>query len=258
MKSPLIVLLVAACSSAPSTNPTPMVNGDGLDGGVIDGTVPIDGGVATLSSTDSVLSFGTVLANTASAVDLKASISNQGDPSHISGVVVSGSGAGAFLIVAEDCFGTTLGGTSSCTVKVRFVPTVIGVADATLTVTGSGGGVTTIALKGTGVPAGALAFTPVDGAFGNVIATKTADLSLTLENVGTTLSGAITANLSGPDAASFLVVASNCAGGLAPSTSCSLTVRFSPNGASGARSATLSASDAQGGTMTAALSGTGI
>lgn len=68
---------------------------------------------------------------------------------------------------------------------------------------------------------------------------------------------AITIVVSGPDAGLFQVAANNCAGGLASSGSCSLTVRFSPT-ALGARSATLSASDVLGGTMTAALSGTGI
>ena len=154
-------------------------------------------------------------------------------------------------------FGATLGGATTCTVKVRFVPTVAGATDATLKVTGSGGGVTSIALEGTGVTAGALGFTPVSGVFGNVIVNKTADASLALENVGTTLSGAIAIEMSGPDAGAFLVVANNCLGGIAPSQSCSLTVRFSPTVA-GARSATLTASDALGGSMTATLNGVGI
>jgi hypothetical protein len=107
------------------------------------------------------------------------------------------------------------------------------------------------------VPPGALAFTPPSGAFNNVTAGMSGDVSLALQNTSTAPSGAITVQISGPDLALFQVTANNCAGGLAASGTCSLTVRFSPT-ATGASSATLSASDALGGTMTAALTGTGI
>ena len=228
-----------------------MVNNAGLDAAPPDTT--IDGPNATLAASDAVLAFGTVLVDTRSA-GLTATISNQGGPSTITSVVVTG--ATAYVIDADTCLGATLSGAATCTIRVRFEPLAAGATSASLVVTGSAAGATTIALKGTGAVAGALAFTPPDAAFGTVASNATGDVVLTLQNVGTTPTGAITLALSGPDVGLFTVISDNCAGGLAASGTCTLTVRFSPV-SPGARSATLSATDALGGAMTAALTGTG-
>lgn len=249
-----MLLFVVACGSESGAPPPGgMVNNAGLDGSIPDAS--IDAANATLSSSDVVLAFGTVLVNTRSA-GLTATISNQGGPSMISNVIVSGTGAAAYVIEVDTCPGATLSGAATCAAQVRFAPTTVGTADASLVVTGTGAGSTTIVLKGTGAVAGALAITPPNGSFGNVAANATHDVSFQLQNVGTTPTGAITIALSGPDAGLFQVIADNCAGGLASSASCTLTVRFSPVSV-GARTATLGISDALGGTMTAALSGTG-
>lgn len=247
----IIIATMAACSDG-ATPHDQMVNNHGLDGGSVEGDAPIDGANAVLASTP-VVSFGTVLVNTESA--MAVAITNTGGASEISNLAISGSGA--YLISSDSCIGSTVTSTAGCDVHVAFAPTTAGVTDATLAVTGTANGSTMIVLKGTGANAGALGFTPTSGAFGNVTAATTADVVLQLQNVGTTATGAISVEISGPDAAFFVRTASNCGGGLAASATCSVTVRFSPQNP-GARSATLSATDAYGGAMTAALTGTGI
>jgi hypothetical protein len=255
VSSTLALAVGCSGSSTPPDRDGIMVNNAGLDGSVGDDAAP-DGAIASLVSNTVLLSFGTVLTSTESAGQ-SATISNQGDASVIASLVTSGAGATAYVIDSETCVGTTLAGPSTCSAQVRFAPTVAGASDATLTVNGSGSGLVTIVLKGTGVPPGALAFTPTSGAFNNVTAGMSGDVTLGLQNTSTAPSGAITVQISGPDLDQFQVTANNCAGGLAASGTCSLTVRFSPT-ATGARNATLSASDALGATMTAALTGTGI
>lgn len=252
-KTMMIVVVTAACGSDSPTGPG-MVNNSGLDGSVAD--APTDGAIAALGASEVLLSFGTVLTHTRSQ-GLSTMISNQGGSSVISSLVLGGAGAAAYVIDSETCVGTALSGASTCAAQIKFAPTAAGAFDALLTVNGSASGVTTVVLKGTGVPAGALAISPSAGMFGAVTAGMSGDVSFGLQNSGTTPSGAITVVLSGADADLFQVTANNCAGGLAASGSCSLTVRFSPI-ALGAQSATLSASDAAGGAVNAQLSGTGI
>jgi len=257
VKAAILIVLAVGCGDGnlpPDDRSGIYVNNSGLDGSV-DGANPVDGPNAALSCSDLVLSFGTVLVDSRSA-GLTATIANQGGPSVISGLVISGSGANDFVVDDETCLGVTVTATSTCTARVRFSPTAVGSSTATLTVNGSATGTTSVGLKGAGAIAGALAFTPPNGAFNNVTANTSANVILALQNVGATPTGDITVDLSGPDLGLFQVTANNCAG-LAPLGTCSLTVTFSPVNP-GARTATLSVSDAFGGTMTAALTGTGI
>ena len=253
MKRAVLVVLVA-CSDGytPPDLSGITVNNAGLE----DAAIPeIDGGVASLLSSEAVLQFGTVLTNTESAM-LTTTISNQGDASTGSSLVLGGAAPSAFTVAGDTCTGTTLQGVATCVAQVRFAPSAAGAVQATLTINGTANGSTSVVLKGTGAVAGALGFTPSAGAFGNVAAAASGDVSIALQNVGTTQTGAITVDVSGVDAALFQLTANNCAGGLAAGATCGLVVRFSPT-TTGARSATLTASDALGGAMTAALSGNG-
>lgn len=252
MKAALLAALaVTGCGDSPPEHGG-MVNNHGLDGSVAD---PIPDGPNAVLSTATLLPFGTVLVNTESAA-MPATISTTGGASEISSLAISGTGASAYVIESETCIGSTVDSTSTCLAKVHFAPTAAGLMTATLAITGSANGAVTIALTGSGATAGALAFTPTSGVFGNVTSGAMFDVALQLQDVGTTPTGAITLDISGPDAAVFFVTANNCGGGVAASASCNLTVRFSP-ATTGARSATLTATDAWGGSMTLSLSGTG-
>lgn len=78
----------------------------------------------------------------------------------------------------------------------------------------------------------------------------------TLSNSGGATTGAVSLEISGSNAADFLVTADTCTGALlAPAGTCTVTVRFSP-AASGSRLATLAATASPGGMVTVALSGT--
>ena len=226
--------------------------------------VPITGqGVAPLASAaPAALTFGQQNLNTNAT--RTATLSNTGDASlTIASVVVTGAG---FTRTGGTC-GTSLAALGSCTIIVRFRPTVAGVSLGTLTINDDAlnGSPQTVSLSGEGVvqlPVASVSTTAL--AFGNVQVASTSNLDVTLSNIGTGTT-AMTINsiaVTGPgfSRAALSVALGGCGSSLASGASCVIRVRFAPT-VGGATTGNLVITDnsnnVAGSTQTVALSGAG-
>jgi hypothetical protein len=101
---------------------------------------------------DSTLTFPAQTVGTAGAAQ-SVVLTNEGPATlSISRDSLTGAGASAFKKAADNCQGTTLAAGATCAIAYVFVPTVIGVVNATLTVFSSTGqSLPTFSLSGTGV-----------------------------------------------------------------------------------------------------------
>ena len=142
---------------------------------------------------------------------------------------------------------------ATCTVQVRFVPTLVGTRSGTLTVYGNvAGGQITAALSGTGTPGAAIVVNPVLTNF----ATTTVNSTSAAKNITLSNTGAAAATLQAPTiTGDFRISVNTCGASLAPNTGCTIAVNFNP-GDSGVRQGTLSVASSVG-TLSAALQGTG-
>jgi hypothetical protein len=199
-------------------------------------------------------------------------VTNSGDlPSGIPTAVLSGANAADFSISSNSCVTAIAGGaTSSCQLNVVFSPKVMpataGNETATLTVTDSGAGASSVtaALTGTPIPPSALALSggPDSGNFGTVVvgATGTA-YTLTLKNNGGDNSGAVTVATSDPEFVLLPVPADTCTGtDLKPAATCTFSLQFKPAaGAAGVVTARVTASAASTANPTAeSITGTAV
>jgi hypothetical protein len=102
-----------------------------------------------------------------------------------------------------------------------------------------------------------LSLSPTLHSYGTVVVGQnSASQSFAVTNTGQGTSGPVSVTVTGTNAADFVVDANSCTGTLAAGDACSVSVHFAP-AASGSRKATLSISATPGGTVTAALQGTG-
>jgi hypothetical protein len=203
--------------------------------------------LATLSPAS--LNFGSQRAGATSAAQL-VTITNTGAfPFFVNQLSIPGS-----YQATNNCSGVIAVG-ASCTVSVVFAPssTQSGPLGGSLTV---GGDFTatpsSVSLSGTATSsAGALSPTALTFANQNVEATS-APQTLTLTNIG---NGVI--NLTGIQATGDFAETNNCGTSVAPGSSCSIAVTFTPT-THGARSGTIAVSgDFTGAAPSATLSGTG-
>ena len=162
---------------------------------------------------------------------------------------------------------TTVSPGSDCPLYVTFTPMQTSGAETGSVVVGSTAGNITIPLSGTAEAATqAIGFTPTTFNFGTVLKGTTAgygesygnsgEYRVIVRNTGTeavTLSSAPT--ITGANAADFAFVNTQCGTQLAPGTSCSYYLDFTPS-TTAAESATFSLTDSAG-TQTMTLSGTG-
>lgn len=198
--------------------------------------------------------FGSVATGRSSS-DRSFTISNAGTAStSVPTVELRGVQATQFSIVSNGCTSALAGGTD-CTVTVRFSPTSLGLKTATLNVSATTGGSGSADISGTGITPAALSINPTTSSFGNVVETESATRTFTLSNSGADTTGTLTAGISGAAASDFTIVANTCTT-LTSSASCQIDVRFAPS-TQGLRAATLTVSGSPGGTVTAALDGTG-
>lgn len=165
---------------------------------------------------------------------------------------------------------TTLATGATCTIAVRFTPTVpAGAKVAQLRVTGAPGGtITSGDLTGTAVDKLTVAGT---ADFGDVRIGTTADqlYTFTQTNIGTegATSGPLTITSTFGTPAQFSIIAgsSTCddapasTTGLTPGSTCTVTVRFAPTGATGARTGSLVVANAgTASTATVSLAGNAL
>ncbi len=187
------------------------------------------------------------------------SITNTGNGTlTISAVALTGLNAAYFA--SSGCAGASLGQNASCTINVTFAPATYGALTATVAITDNtanmAGSTQNVPLSGTGLEP-VIAVSPPILNFGN----QTISLASMGESVTVTNSGNEAASITsvGTGSSQFNVT-NGCGSSLAPSSSCQLTVTFTPAGA-GNQSATLSITDNSGNaasTQTVSLQGTGV
>jgi len=202
--------------------------------------------------------FGT-LATGDSTTARTFTFSNDGD-AETGTLEVNVTGAAAqFTASSDTCSGTSLEPAQECTVDVAFTPTTVGARHAQLLLSGSPGGSASAQLSGSGAEPAALKITPTGKSFG--IAgehTISPAQAFTITNTGALDSGSLSTALAGADPGEFWKRTDGCDGvSLGSGQSCTMEVAFTPQ-SQGLKAATLNATAAPGGTVSADLDGTGV
>ena len=212
--------------------------------------------VSSLTLSPRSLAFGNQLINSVSAARA-VTVTNTSDAAvPITSVALSGAQAGQFGR-SHNC-GTSLAAGASCTVSVIFKPTSSGAKSAILSVNGTGGGLRTVDLTGTGVTASATyTVSPSSLSFGSrAVGTTSPAKIVTVHNTGSValpLNGIV---LGGTNPGQFART-TNCGASLAAGASCTVSIVFKPT-SKGLKSATLVVTPGGGAApKSVALSGTG-
>jgi hypothetical protein len=231
-----------------------------------------------------VLSFGSQSLGTASAPQT-LSVRNVGEGVlKIASVSITGANAGNFTL-SNGC-GSPMATGTGCTLSITFRPSADGVRTATIAISdnsagspqtvslvgtgvGSQGGSTTGTGSGTGTKTGTgignpalssgASLSPGDISFGSQpIDTTSAAQTITLTNGSHTALSIISVGISGSNAGDFAEIADTCGSSVAPGSTCTIAVNFSPS-AAGQSSAALNITDNGGNSpQVASLTGTGI
>ena len=206
---------------------------------------------ADISLSPQSLTFGATNIGQQSAVQT-ITVTNAGDvPASITGVLATGD-----FHAASSC-GTSLAGSSSCSISITFAPTQSGTRTGLLTVT-TPFQTRTASLTGTGVGVAALTLSPPSLSFGDAdIGQTVGPLVMTLKNTGSAPDTIIAVTTATSTSGTHDYAAtSNCAT-LAAGASCTISVRFTPSVA-GSDPGTLTIQASVAGTsVTASLSGSG-
>lgn len=253
------------CTVAVAFNPSATGARDGLltangAGASAGGTASLNGigdTAALIQVTPTAASFGSVA--TSASLDLPFTVTNAGTaPTGAITAVVTGVAATQFSVVSVGTCSAPLAGGASCTVTVRYSPTMLGAVVAVLDVSSPTGGRDTSDLSATGITPAALEFTagtPVT--FGNVAETDTPTRTVTVRNAGAATVTGLTAAISGADMGSFSILSTTCGATLATTASCNYVIQMAAHSARG-YSAQLDVSGATGGMINAPISATGI
>ena len=222
--------------------------------------------VQSLSATPPSVSFGSVPVNQISAAQ-SVTIKNVGaTATGTLTVTLAGAGAAQVAITANTCTGT-LDPAATCTVSVQYSPTDTTGVNGTISIT-DGVASASVPMSGTGLtPTGLVVSASTSGspvssdiAFGKAVvgyAKTPAAYYVVATATAASDSGAITAAITGANAADFAISTNGCTNALQPSASCPLTLAFTPGGV-GARVATLTVTGSKGGVWTVQLTGTGL
>ena len=154
---------------------------------------------------------------------------------------------------SDTCTAGPIAVNSTCTIRVRFLPTTTGNRTGVLTVYGNiAGGQATASLAGIATPAAAVVLNPITLTFASTLISSTsAAQNITISNTGNAVVGLKTPSVTGD----FKLAANTCGVSLNSSTGCTVSVVFSPT-ASGTRTGSFSITD-DAGTQTASLTGIG-
>jgi hypothetical protein len=201
------------------------------------------------------LTFPSQLINTTSSA-MTETLKNEGQvPLTITSVTLGGTNSNNFAITSNTCSSTLAVG-ASCTINATFTPSALGKRMATITVVDNAcGSPHVIALSGKGTE---ITLAPSPVSFGTqTVGTTSAPMTVTVTNHGTTAVKFSGASVSGTDKADFKIMSNNCTTVAGSGGTCQITITFTP-GATGARTATLSVTDAdKGSPQTDVLEGTG-
>ena len=228
-------------------------------------TVSLSGtgiGVPVASLSSSTMAFNNVTVGSSNTT-LAVVLSNTGTgPITFTAAPAFASGTSPEYTVTGYSCGATLAAGDSCTVNVKFSPSVIGAATGTLNfATNLADSPTQVSLTGTGVQAVGALTAATTANFGSVILGNTSSLVFTYTNSGNIAATGVQASVTG----SQLILGSNSCGTagtpvtVAAGGSCQVTVSFTPGsvGAVSGYSVTV-ASSAAGSPNTVALSGSGV
>ena len=182
--------------------------------------VPVPSPVPAVTLSPSTLTFASQNTGTQSAAQ-DVLLTNFGEaPLDIASIGVTGG------FSESDTCGTSLPGGSSCTIAVTYAPLVTGKATGTVTITDNAfTGTQTVALTGTGtapvagISPASLTFQP------QMINTTSGGQLVFLSNTGT---GALTFSGSGIATSGDFAQTNNCGAALAPQTSCTISVTYTP------------------------------
>ena len=236
-------------------------NNGNIDASTVDAR-PIDAPIApaVLTITPLTSDFGSVAIGSTGTTPQSFTVTNTaaGTSGQISAQIM-GSAAANYAIESNTC--TTLAQNATCTIKVSFSPVApAGAKSATLSVTGAPGGTITSTLDGVAVPVGNILINPSSNAFADTVvgATSAASATFTVSNGGGTATGPLTVSVSGSNPNDFVKSADTCNGtAVAAAATCTVTVSFKPSSA-GAKAASIIVAGTPGGSVTAAVTGTGI
>jgi hypothetical protein len=243
-------------------------------------TVTGSGGTASISVTGSIVSgpalssnvpsvsFGSVQVNQSSAVST-ITITNTGATATATlSAALAGTGAAQVALSGNTCTSSLAPG-KTCSVAVQFNPTDTTGVTGTITVT-DGAVSVAIPMVGTGLTPSQLTVALASAAntaissydFANVTkgyasAASLGKLVVVASSNVTTDTGAISAVISGANAADFVVSTTSCTVPLQPSATCPIQVTFTP-GDVGARAAVLTVTGSKGGVWTVQLTGAGL
>ena len=228
---------------------------DGATGSPHIVTLSGTGTAAGASVSPASLPFGSLSVGTSSAAQ-PITLTNTGNAAlSITSISVSGSNASDFT-QNNNC-GSSVAAGSSCTINITFKPTATGTRSASVSIADSAtGSPQSITLSGTGAaPAANISTTNLS--FGSLsVGTSSTAQALTLTNTGNAALNITGISVTGSNASDFAQT-NNCGSSVAASTSCTISVTFTPS-SSGGRAASLAISDnATGSPQAVSLSGTG-
>ena len=174
-------------------------------------------------------------------------------------------GAGPFSLVSASPCGGSLAAGATCNIDLKFNPTAVGGASATLSlVSNAAGSPHTVALTGQGTTAAApvLVWSPLVSTvdFGQVaVGSASATQTVTVSNQGPGGASITLVNVVGADASQFSVTPVNCTAGgtLLEGSTCDLTVQFNP-GLPGVRTAQVQFASSGSPPTTLTLTGVGL
>lgn len=219
----------------------------------------VGGAVGAITASPSTFAFANAVVGTPGTDTDTITVTNTGgQATGALAVQATGSDATQFTKGTDGCSGMTLAAGASCTIAVKFTPTTGGSKSGSLTIIGAPGGTAVAAFSGSAATAPALAISPATQNFGSIVKGQTSStVAINVANTGGSPTGTLTAAVSGTAASSFAIVTTTCNGVLAGFSTCQVTLRYTP-AIIGAESATLTVSGTPGGSVTSALSGTGI
>ena len=231
------ITLIASCggNQPPDENqpPADSIGGNTPDITVTDSAAPDD---------DLQVPFGVVSVNF--TLDQTVTVTNNGTANLVIGAIASANPLAApFSIPTDNCSGQTIAPSGSCTLTVRFAPTAAVTSNDSFDIPSNDPdeNPVTVSISGTGVVSTVPDITVTDNAgsttdlqvpFGNRLLNSISNQTVTVTNNGTAnlVIGAIAS--ANPLAAPFSIPTDNCSGQtIAPSGSCTLTVRFAPTAA---------------------------
>jgi hypothetical protein len=218
-------------------------------------TVSLSGVASAVQLSPTVLSFPPQIVGTLSTGHTMT-VSNRGTTTlNFTGISITGNNAADFIIGAQTC-GATLAASASCTVTVKFRPSLIGAESASLSFSDNGGASPQIVnMSGTGTVV-SLSRTNMTFAAQSV-GTTSSPQSVTLTNNGATTLHINSISLTGANPNDFLISFDSCPPDLVGNSNCTVSVEFQPT-AVGTRTASLAFSDNGGASpQTVKLTGTG-